>query len=110
MCFRAYYFSAKRRGLDFLLTESDFVALSSVNCHYCGSPPSNIYELKYKDGTPRSGKPYIYNGIDRVDAFKGYSIDNCVTCCFICNRAKSDMTTQEFESWINKIIEYRKVG
>lgn len=45
----------------------------------------------------------MYNGIDRIDNQKGYSLDNVVACCRICNNAKSDMTVHEFHSWIMRI-------
>jgi hypothetical protein len=54
---------------------------------------------------------YAYNGIDRVDNFKGYEIDNCVPCCYICNYAKRDMSKDQFLAWVKRIYmnQYRKV-
>jgi len=49
-------------------------------------------------------KNYI-NGLDRVDSSKGYIKDNVVTCCENCNRAKLDLTQQEFFAMIKSIYE-----
>lgn len=46
---------------------------------------------------------YINNGIDRIDNNKGYTIDNVVPCCKMCNQAKNDYTLQEFQDWVEKI-------
>jgi hypothetical protein len=45
----------------------------------------------------------LSNGIDRVVPDKGYVYDNCVPCCKYCNRAKSDLTTEQFKNLIIKI-------
>ena len=44
----------------------------------------------------RSWGPFIFNGIDRVENTIGYEMDNVVTSCFKCNRAKNVMPAQEF--------------
>ena len=51
---------------------------------------------------------YIYNGIDRIDNNKGYTIDNIVPCCHICNQAKSSFTLQEFQDWIEKVYQNKQ--
>ena len=43
------------------------------------------------------------NGIDRKDSTKGYSIDNCVPCCPMCNKMKQTFTEEEFLNQIAKI-------
>ena len=35
----------------------------------------------------------------------GYTVENCLPCCQICNGAKSDMTYEEFMSWIQDIAQ-----
>lgn len=37
-----------------------------------------------------------YNGIDRLDNSKGYTIDNSVACCSKCNIAKGTDTKEEY--------------
>lgn len=95
---------AKDRGLDFNLEYDYFKDLTKGDCHYCGIEPIQVYQLKNpKTGKIRSGVPVVYNGIDRVDSTKGYFNDNVVTCCKICNRAKSNLSLDEFREWISKV-------
>ena len=49
---------------------------------------------------------YTYSGIDRVDSNIGYEINNVVSCCNICNRAKSNMKLDEFNEWRMKLAKY----
>lgn len=84
--FRNYLESAKIRGYEFIISKEEFKNLTKMDCHYCGSSPSNTR----KHGRLDSKYPsiYIYNGIDRVNNSIGYRIDNCVPCCTLCNKMK----------------------
>jgi hypothetical protein len=97
MAINSYQAGARNRGIEFDLTEEQTEVLFLGNCYYCGMPPS----------LNRFG--YVYNGIDRVDNARGYLIDNVVSCCPICNRAKKDMTKDEFIKWIDRLVSYRRV-
>lgn len=92
-----YKIGAKKRGLDYSLTDEYFVSLIEQPCFYCGSPPSNV----------RTSDKHIltYNGIDRKNNKIGYTIDNCVPCCKICNFMKRDMSTSDFYSQVEKIYK-----
>jgi len=92
---------AKQRGLSFDLTKEDFSFLTKMNCFYCGAKPGQVARKKRCNGT------YIYNGIDRMDNSKGYTIDNVVPCCKACNWMKLDMTTLEFLGHVRKIVRYK---
>jgi hypothetical protein len=95
---------AKDRGFTFDLDYDYFKELTKGNCHYCGIEPIQVYQLKNpKTGKIRSGVPITYNGIDRVDSTKGYFNDNVVTCCKICNRAKSNLSLNDFKDWVNRV-------
>jgi len=94
-----YKVSAKRRKLEFNLTEEQFKELIQQNCYYCGSKPNNISKRFNCNGS------YIYNGLDRIDNTKGYTIDNVVSCCRFCNMAKNNHTIQEFKEWIKKVYK-----
>ena len=95
---------AKDRGFTFDLDYDYFKELTKGNCHYCGIEPIQVYQLKNpKTGKIRSGVPITYNGVDRVDSTKGYFNDNVVTCCKICNRAKSNLSLNDFKDWINRV-------
>lgn len=46
---------------------------------------------------------FKYNGVDRVDNSIGYTDDNCVSCCKICNNSKSALDLSEWKKWIEKV-------
>jgi len=94
-----YRYTAKARGLVFRLSKDQLRYLVTQNCFYCGSLPR-----KYKDGPNRNGN-FERNGIDRIDNEKGYTLDNTVPCCELCNRIKKAMGIGEFLGHINKIAE-----
>lgn len=92
-----YKSNAKRRYLVWDLNEAQFYSLVSRDCFYCGSHPKN------KKTDTGQGK-FIYNGIDRLNNKNGYTEENCVPCCKICNRAKSDMSLSQYFSWLRKVF------
>lgn len=90
------------------LSLDDFIVLSQKNCFYCDTPPSNkVNKIKGRTDTDyyQSGW-FCYNGLDRIDSKLNHSIDNVVTCCFICNRAKGNMSVDDFILWIEKIYKF----
>lgn len=82
--------------------------MTSANCHYCGIAPQSIASPG-KQYTEALVTFYIYNGIDRVDNTKGYTLDNCVTCCINCNRAKMDRSLEEFLAHVTRIATHLKL-
>lgn len=96
--FSSYKKAARNRNYTFKLTKKDFKCIINKNCNYCGEPPSNTFKTDNDTGN------YTYNGIDRVDNNKGYTKNNVVPCCIICNRAKSTLSLLEFKKWIKKLI------
>lgn len=94
-----YITSAKNRDLIFDLDIDYFYSLLIGNCKYCGSSPSlnKIYKKH----------SMFLNGIDRVDNQLGYVIGNVVTCCKICNSAKSNLTLIDFEKWIDNLVKFK---
>lgn len=95
-------FSAKKRGYSYELTNKQLREITKKNCHYCNSPPSNAQKTYYANGN------YTYSGVDRVNNKKGYTIDNVVPCCRICNRAKDTMSTTEFLKWIERVSTHQR--
>lgn len=96
-----YKSGAVKRGYTFDLTFNKFVELLGGDCFYCGAKPElHEYEKQYMQ---KLEDPFKHNGIDRVDTTKGYTSDNCVSCCSKCNYAKHQMSLQEFKDWIDKV-------
>ena len=96
---RVYKYSAKERGFDFSLSRETFEKLTTSNCVYCGIDPCQ-FQTRFSD--------FKYNGIDRVDNTLGYTEDNCVTCCKICNRMKDTLTVEDFREHIKTILDFQR--
>lgn len=88
--FRSYIKEAGRRNIEFQLTKEVFCDLIKKNCHYCGE----INEEKK------------FNGVDRSDSTQGYFIENCVSCCSLCNYLKHKMSVETFLKRIQHIVSY----
>jgi len=96
--FDSYKRGASNRGLVWELTREIFDLLIQGNCHYCDSSPATIRKARRMNGD------LAYNGIDRLDPKQGYKLGNVVSCCKICNRAKSNMQVEDFYRWIECLI------
>lgn len=103
--YNGYKHRAKRKNLEFSVDRSEFRALTTMSCHYCGAKASNE-AVRKRAGT--SVAAYAYNGVDRVDSSLGYTKGNMVPCCKTCNIAKSDMPQGEFLAWIERLTNHRK--
>jgi hypothetical protein len=66
--------------------------MMTSNCFYCGLLPQETL-----------------NGIDRLDSSKYYEINNCVSCCKICNYMKSCLDPITFVNQCEKITNYFKL-
>jgi hypothetical protein len=91
---------ADKHGIEFKLSREEFMSFLDKSCAYCGNKNTNTMKNR------RNKEVLKYNGIDRIDSNKGYSLDNTVSCCNVCNYAKSDMGKQEFLSWLKRAYEY----
>jgi hypothetical protein len=58
--------------------------------------------------SPHGTGDFTYNGIDKIDSGKGYTVNNVVSCCKKCNFAKSNMSQGEFIKWIRKVYLHLK--
>lgn len=86
---------ALTKGWKYTITLKQLRRLISLPCHYCDSPPAQLY--------PTKEMQFYYSALDRVDNEKGYETDNVVPCCKFCNRAKWAYPRQEFMEWINRV-------
>lgn len=96
-----YKTSAKKRGYEWCLDEDVAIKLLHGDCVYCGAPPCRRWAAyKYCDAA-------LINGIDRSDNRIGYTQANSLSCCMVCNRAKSAMDRAAFEVWLNRVAAFR---
>jgi len=96
----SYKRDAKRKGLEFLLTDNKFKELIYSNCYYCGQSPTKVMLRGSSSGELE------YTGIDRIDNSKGYIQGNVRPCCTQCNIAKSSSSEEEYLSYIKSICEH----
>jgi len=102
-----YKDNAKKRNLPFELSFEQFISMTQEKCYYCGIEPSNFQKNKFNNGS------FTYNGIDRLDNTKGYTIENCVPCHKICNYMKRNLSCEDFSRQILRIsenLEKRQLG
>lgn len=101
--YNTYKDNAETRNLPFELTFSQFKEIINKDCYYCGEPPSERNHLNhYKNFNDL----ILVNGIDRIDSQKGYTLDNCVPCCSMCNRMKNNYSIDQFKNKIAQIYKY----
>ncbi len=91
---------AIRRNIPFLISKEFFKNITLQNCFYCGEPGRTIID--------KTSVLEKYNGIDRLDNKKGYTEDNCLPCCKICNYMKLTLSYEEFIGHIQKISNFQK--
>lgn len=84
-------FKAVKRGKEWKLDHQQAFNLIVSKCDYCDYEPT---------------WPENRVGIDRVDNEIGYTIENCVPCCFTCNSAKGIMSYVEFKAWVERIYKH----
>lgn len=95
----SYKNGAKQRSLSWKLTDEEAWAMMLQPCHWCGTPP--VLRQFWKTDERSRTVEFACNGIDRKDSTKGYTKDNTVACCGICNRMKRDWKAVDF---LNRVV------
>ena len=87
---------AKERKIDWDMTFEQFINISSKPCVYC-----NEFLVDYKKTTGTH--------LDRIDNDAGYTIENVVSCCKVCNYIRGyHLTPEETKAAVKAIIKIRK--
>ena len=89
--YNKYQRTSVTRNINFDLEFDDFCNIINTNCYYCG--------VLQEQG---------FNGIDRKESNKHYSLDNSVSCCQICNYIKGSLDYDIFLKRIEHILFYNK--
>ena len=98
--------AAARR--EFTISLEWFIKACHEPCHYCGRVDQNTLSVRSTSKTTKwIVKDFKYNGLDRVDNSLGYTEQNCVPCCAVCNRAKNSMSYNEYMEYIDTLIKFR---
>lgn len=84
------------------LSYEEFLDLiKTKRCHYCNK------KLEFNPHTRDENNNYTSRAyqLDRKDNNKGYTKENCVPCCWDCNRIKSNIYTYEEFLIISKALK-----
>ena len=73
--------------------KKEFEEITFKPCFYCGE-----YSGEYLG--------YKYSGVDRIDSTVGYTFDNVVPCCTMCNKMKLDYNVEQWFEKMKQILEY----
>jgi len=93
---------AKWRKIKWNLSFKDFLYLSKKNCFFCNAEPSN--EISKSIDVAKSKRHIKFQGIDRIDSKLGYSKNNVLPCCWVCNRIKNNTSAMEFLCHVQKML------
>jgi hypothetical protein len=83
----AYKEADSRKGREFSLSIDQFRKLITGTCEYCGT---RDHKKLIK------GQEIDMYGIDRVNPHIGHTVDNCISCCKMCNWAKNSLMLPDF--------------
>lgn len=89
--YNVYKRSAEIKNLEFKIEYDEYINLVENECYYCG--------ILQEKG---------FNGIDRRDQTMGYILDNCVSCCQLCNYMKGSLSDVVFINRIEHILTFQK--
>ncbi len=99
---RSYKKRAARCDLVWNLSDDFFFSLTRQSCFYCGIEPKQEYK-----SIPNGNGSYFYNGVDRRNNSEGYTIENCVPCCGVCNFMKRTLDEETFMAQVIRIVAKR---
>jgi len=104
--FGTYAYRAKKKAIEFSLTEDEFKELISQPCYFCGQPADRQFPTRNKLKKCPTNGTILVNGIDRINPNLGYKKENCLPCCEICNKAKRNLSIDKFNEWIERISKH----
>jgi len=93
---------SKNRNIGNSLTFGEFLEFTKIDkCHYCGNQVTwNAHR--------HSGKVYHGYNLDRKDNDDGYTKNNCVVCCDVCNYMKRTMPIEKFIQHCKDIVTHQQ--
>ena len=96
-------FTQKRKdGFKTFAKFYEWHSTQAQKCHYCETAQDELNQLFGRE-LIESKKFSESLHIERKDSSKGYSENNCVLACALCNNAKSDMISDEnFRAYFGK--------
>lgn len=101
-----YKSKCKSKNWEFNLDKNEFKNLVLNNCYYCNQKPNQFRQDRCKNKRIIDSS-FLMNGIDRLDSNIGYNLQNCVTACEDCNKAKRNLSYEQFLDLIKRIYEFK---
>lgn len=101
-----YKAKCKIKKWNFELSKEEFKNLVLNNCHYCNQEP-NQFRMDRAKNKRTIDTAFLMNGIDRLDSNIGYNINNVVSCCEDCNKAKRNLSYEQFLELIKRIYNFK---
>jgi hypothetical protein len=86
--------SAELKQVEFVISFDEYKDIVKNPCYYCGVIQCRGLEQ--------------FNGIDRDNNMIGYLLDNCVSCCKMCNYMKNTLSGRVFVSRVEHILTFNK--
>lgn len=90
--YRTYVKNARKRNLEFNISFENYESIVTKPCYYC--------KIIQQRG---------FNGMDRKESSIGYALDNCISCCQMCNYIKGSLSVSVFIKRIEHILVYQKI-
>lgn len=86
-----------RKKMEFALSYDQVKHIVQQDCAYCGAEPAmaNNHNVVKR------------NGIDRLDSAVGYTLENCVPCCAMCNFMKHTYSVDDFLQKVTQIYRHQ---
>jgi hypothetical protein len=95
--YKAYVRRCRRRNIFWELTMEQFQMITQKPCSYCKCPPT------------QQSRNYIYNGIDRKNDRQGYTLENSVPSCGMCNMIKGTrLSFEEMQVAMEAVVRFRR--
>ena len=96
------YHALKHRHIGCSLTYEEFLEFTKINkCYYCGG------DIKWHAYWVEGKRNNHYN-LDRKNNNLGYTKDNCVICCELCNYMKRMKTPYQFIQHCKNIVNHQQ--
>ena len=90
--YNIYKNGAENRNITFTISFEEYCNLVEQPCYYCG-----IIQDKG------------FNGIDKRYPSDGYILENCVSCCKVCNFTKGALSDDVFIKRVHHILTYQNI-
>lgn len=97
--FSALKARARKKNLEVTLSFSEYKRMKLGACYYCGVENSLLHFYAEHTGVRT---PWM--SIDRKDNAAGYTPENSVGACFLCNKIKGSFFTSEEMLLIGRLI------